>query len=658
MQQQQQQNNGWNVTNHSNIDNNAMNGLAGVRAGDSQLANMQGMLGRTALGMANTNQQQQPRGMGIPQSSSLAEISLQQENQQQQLLAGMAYQPNQTASLSQLSSPQQQHNNTHFSELPQQNPSFSQHQEMQRNASFSQPQQVQIQMQQNAAMQRNASFSQQLQQQNTNLLLQQQHSSQQNFVQRNASFSQQQPQQNINFSQSSQRNASFFQQPQQNRMEQNVSFIQQQPRQNANKFAQQLQRNASFTQQQQQQQQQNIGMQRNASVSHQTQRSASFLQLQQQQAALLQYGANFAPQQNTNFSQHQHLQSQQNASVSQLSSHQNDSLASVQNGNFSVNTAGTTPVTQPMNPFIAAISAKNSSGSTVIPLQHQQQQLDTFLHSDFEPTSLGEVSDGDLFSLSPEEHSEVNHNDAGHRPQQQQPLHGSAPSPHEQPKSENFSAAESLLHNSCKLYPTTRTVVESALQFDSDAIRRNVPVICTGSDEGGDTNDAAIEKEASKKWIALERYGYPINIALKCKGSLDVLQLLATEGPDILVEKDGPDQSSTLGIALVLDCKKEIIDLCLATNSACAKVSDRHCNLPLHVALRCRKLSLDVINLIHAAYPEAISKRNFHGETPLDVAVRNVFCSDNIVDHLQALAYGDHEANASQYLDDLEDVDA
>jgi hypothetical protein len=75
--------------------------------------------------------------------------------------------------------------------------------------------------------------------------------------------------------------------------------------------------------------------------------------------------------------------------------------------------------------------------------------------------------------------------------------------------------------------------------------------------------------------------------------------------------------------------------------------------LPLHIALRNRTVSLVVINKIYKAYPGAVFLRNFHGDTPLDVAVRNVFCSDKIVDHLQRLSFGDQEADASH----LEDAD-
>jgi hypothetical protein len=207
---------------------------------------------------------------------------------------------------------------------------------------------------------------------------------------------------------------------------------------------------------------------------------------------------------------------------------------------------------------------------------------------------------------------------------------------------------DSLLHNSCKLYPTTKAVVESALQFDTDAIRRSVPLVC------GDSNDKEGGKDKqSRKRISRERYAYPVNIALMCNGSLDVLQLLASEGPDVLAEKDGPDETCTLSIALTSDSDMGIIDMCIETNPACTKVGDRHANLPLHVAVRSRKISLDVINKIHQAYPGAVAHRNFHGETPLDVAVRNVFCSDTIVDHLQRLSFGDQEAGASH----LEDAD-
>jgi hypothetical protein len=67
--------------------------------------------------------------------------------------------------------------------------------------------------------------------------------------------------------------------------------------------------------------------------------------------------------------------------------------------------------------------------------------------------------------------------------------------------------SDSLLPNSCKLYPNTITVVESALRFDPAASRRAVDIICDGTDDDDD-------QMQSSKGQKIDRFCYPINIAL------------------------------------------------------------------------------------------------------------------------------------------------
>jgi hypothetical protein len=198
----------------------------------------------------------------------------------------------------------------------------------------------------------------------------------------------------------------------------------------------------------------------------------------------------------------------------------------------------------------------------------------------------------------------------------------------------------SLLHNSCKLYPTTITIVESALRFDPEGIRRKVSIVCERN-MGGQTS----------KLQAVERYVYPINIALRFNAALDVLQLLASKGPEVLMESDGLDHMSSLGIALALGHQTKVIYLLLSTNPRSARTRDRYSNLPLHVAVRQPSITLEIVEMVHMAFPEAIKARNFHGQTPLDVAVRTVACPDAVLNYLQISAFGQLEAAADHFDD-------
>lgn len=204
----------------------------------------------------------------------------------------------------------------------------------------------------------------------------------------------------------------------------------------------------------------------------------------------------------------------------------------------------------------------------------------------------------------------------------------------------------SLLHNSCKLYPDTVMVVESALRMDPDAIRRPVPMVCNpGSNnaaEGGIDQTAA-----SRKRRALERFSYPINIALKYNASLEVVELLAQEGPDVLEEPDGPDACGSLTTALGLGRGNDVVELLIGINPACAKTLDRHFNTPLHTIIRAQTATMDVVKAVYNAYPPAVTMVNFHKETPLDVAARSESCPEAIVNFLQSKAFTTLEATAS-----------
>jgi hypothetical protein len=205
---------------------------------------------------------------------------------------------------------------------------------------------------------------------------------------------------------------------------------------------------------------------------------------------------------------------------------------------------------------------------------------------------------------------------------------------------------ESLLHQSCRLYPTTDAVVESALRIDPDAVRRAVAT--------------AVEQGDSKKPGNV--YGYPINVALTHGGSTGVLKMLAEAGPEVLIQKDGTDGSGSLGIALSTKCPLEVVNLLVQANPNCARVADRRGNYPLHIAVS-QGLSLSIVRRIFAVYPKAQEMRNFHSNTPLDIAQRSTRCPEEVMNFLQSSAYSklenyaDHiDQNPGNLEDDLDDI--
>ena len=244
-----------------------------------------------------------------------------------------------------------------------------------------------------------------------------------------------------------------------------------------------------------------------------------------------------------------------------------------------------------------------------------------------------------------------------------------------------------LLHNSCRLFPTVSSVVESALHFDSAAIRQPAPMECyprgefssggndsvcsshssTADDSNNNINNIDNIPSPHLRNRTPETYKYAINIALMHGASLDVVQLLAQQAPDVLVLPDGPEECGSLSIFLEqVRCHNrssnsnnndphhphpsaaendKIVRALLRASRAAATVPDRHQNTPLHYAVRAaRHLPLQTLALVQAAFPDALRQRNFHGQSPLDVAVKSSSSVPLIVvDYLQKLSYGQLE---------------
>lgn len=184
---------------------------------------------------------------------------------------------------------------------------------------------------------------------------------------------------------------------------------------------------------------------------------------------------------------------------------------------------------------------------------------------------------------------------------------------------------DSLLHEACRLFPNSDTVMETALRVDPDAIRRSVVYT---SIQDGDT---------SRK-TKISMYGYPINLALTYGASEKILTLLVKSGSDVLTFKDGTNCGASLGIALSLkQCSLVIVNILLSANDQCAQIADRRGNYPLHIAVRYGR-SVDIVIRLYVVYPEAQGMRNFHSQTPLDIAIQSTRCPEEVTDFLRSVA--------------------
>lgn len=126
-------------------------------------------------------------------------------------------------------------------------------------------------------------------------------------------------------------------------------------------------------------------------------------------------------------------------------------------------------------------------------------------------------------------------------------------------------------------------------------------------------------------------YTYPLHLAIFYKASVDILQMLISAAPSVLLLRDGPNQETPLLLLL----KKhqtlsylssvdliQLIDAMLLKNPKCALLPDRHLNTALHTACAYGIASVDIVRHLFIVHPHALWKRNQNGQTPLQLAQR------------------------------------
>jgi Ankyrin repeats (many copies) len=210
----------------------------------------------------------------------------------------------------------------------------------------------------------------------------------------------------------------------------------------------------------------------------------------------------------------------------------------------------------------------------------------------------------------------------------------------------------SLLHQSCRLFHQCAPVLSSALEMEGPE------TACTRAKSATSVNPAA--GGMSNAYLVgdgREPYSLPINILLHHDACLEAIQVVARAAPKALIMKDGRDENCSLIIALrmcggrsLLVARNEedpsegassvsasatsLAEELLAINPEAAQMADKRRNFPLHVAAYVGA-SFSAINKLYYAYPEALLETNFHGESPLDIAIRNGKCSELSTNFLQ-----------------------
>lgn len=207
--------------------------------------------------------------------------------------------------------------------------------------------------------------------------------------------------------------------------------------------------------------------------------------------------------------------------------------------------------------------------------------------------------------------------------------------------------ATSLLHQACYLYPTTAAVVNSALGVEKSNVRRRVitPAPAPPARELAENSSTSNKRQKRQEGFSL-----PLHIAIDKSGSMEVFRTLVEAGPDVVAMPDGPEACSAIALAMYKKCKYEVIELLVRANPEALDVLDRHNNTCLHVACG-QGASIDVVKLLVASDDGALNKKNFHGQTPLDVAQRITVCPLEVIDYLQQLMMDVLENSASHLVD-------
>lgn len=284
------------------------------------------------------------------------------------------------------------------------------------------------------------------------------------------------------------------------------------------------------------------------------------------------------------------------------------------------------------------LSKKQSKTQSML----RQSSAQSLLKQTSSQSLKGMTKKVDVSSLLPPHHAMLGLSISGHTPSPKIP--SLSKEPLDTMMQMNSIDSNSLLHQSCRLYPTTAAVVESALRIDPDSVRKAVPV--------------PMERGQAKNTC-----GYPVNVAITHGGSLDVIKLLIDAGPDVLVQKDGNEGSGSLGIALTNNVDNKVVEMLIQANPECVKVADRRGNYPLHVAVS-HGMSIELVKKLHSIFPKALQMRNFHSQTPLDIAQRSTRCSEDVMNYLQNTAFSplEHDVyhldqhNEADLEDGLDDI--
>ena len=174
-----------------------------------------------------------------------------------------------------------------------------------------------------------------------------------------------------------------------------------------------------------------------------------------------------------------------------------------------------------------------------------------------------------------------------------------------------------LLHKACMKHGVEADVIEAILKIDRNLASKTQKLYQTRK-----VYDCVKNIMVTSK--VKEKYGYPLNIAIKNGAKEAAVELLVRACPRVAALADGPMKECSLFVLLKHNPQNaQLADLLLLSNPSCARTRDCHQNTPLHIACQ-YGASLAIVKHICILYPPSLKVKNRFGQTPLHVAQRAI----------------------------------
>lgn len=192
----------------------------------------------------------------------------------------------------------------------------------------------------------------------------------------------------------------------------------------------------------------------------------------------------------------------------------------------------------------------------------------------------------------------------------------------------SLSSSSSPLHEAClRGADLTLSELKAILQQDPEAARRPIRL----SHSKHEYNNVLCEMKERKVY---EPYQYALNLAIYYKASSEVLTHLVASAPEILAMRDR--NSCSLHILLRHKPTDSVTaDSIILTQPEILKWQDsQQGNTALHTAVSTGLCALQTIRHLVLLHPDALRTKNYHGQTPIDIALGGSCCAEEVVSYL------------------------